>query len=202
MINWQPLEKDQLNTLIDSVASRGMPGLFSAGSSQGKRSALPFYNGFYIYDLKNFSTLPVFTMQYLGNDSEFFYLDGSPTPIYQVNENYNALKLDQTNIVDYVSFFFTYVSILEEEADMIRDPENLPYYEYLSDEQKQIIAREKQNVQIEFSHDSQLYSLHCPLYYGGSLVKAMIQVDMRGHVTVKDYKLLFGVDTGNQGAVI
>lgn len=201
-MNWQPLEKDQLNHLISAVTSKGMPGLFSTESSQGQRTALSFYDGFYVYDLKNYSTLPMFSMQYLGNNQEFFYLDGSTTPIYQVNRDFEALNLNETNVVDYVSFFFSYVTILEEEADMIRAPEKLPYYRYLNDEQKQTIEREKQSIHVEFSHDEQLYSVSCPLYYGGSLVKAVIQVDMLGHVHIREHQLLFGIDNATQGAIV
>lgn len=193
-MNWQPLEKEQLDTLIDTVASKAMPGLFSASSSQGQKSSLSFYDGFYLYDLRNYSTLPVFTMQYLGNGKDFFYLDGSSAPIYKVNEQYNAIALDENNILDYIAFFFSYVSMLEEEAEMISDPENLPYYEYLSQDQKDIIAREKNAAQITFDEQTRHFKVICPLYYGGSLVKAEIDVDKRGHVEVKNYKLLFGAE--------
>lgn len=199
-MNWQPLEKEQLDTLIDTVAAKAMPGLFSASSSQGQKSSLSFYDGFYLYDLRNYSTLPVFTMQYLGNGKDFFYLDGSSAPIYKVNEQYNAITLDENNILDYIAFFFSYVSMLEEEAEMISDPENLPYYEYLSQNQKDVIAREKNAAQITFDEQTLHYKVFCPLYYGGSLVKAEIDVDKRGHVDVKDYKLLFGAETGSATA--
>lgn len=199
-MNWQPLEKEQLDTLIDTVASKAMPGLFSVSSSQGKKSSLSFYEGFYLYDLRNYSTLPVFTMQYLGNGKDFFYLDGSSNSIYKVNEQYNAISLDESNILDYIKFFFSYVSMLEEETEMISDPESLPYYEYLTDQQKNIIENEKNNAGIHFDEQTQHFTIRCPLYYGGSLVKAEIDVDKRGHVDVKDYKLLFGAETGSATA--
>mgnify|MGYP006446293601 CR=1 FL=1 len=96
--------------------------------------------------------------------------------------------------MDYVSFFFTYVTVLEEEADMIREPENLPYYEYLSEEQKAAITKEKEQTQIRYDPLEELYSINAPLYYGGSLVKALIHVTEKGHISVKDYELLFGMN--------
>lgn len=194
-MNWQPLEKDQLDILLSAVASKGMPGLFSLESSKAQFAELPFYNGYALYDLRNYSTLPVFTMQYLGDGKDFYYLDGSADPIYQVNRKPGALNLNQDTALDYLSFFFSHVAILgeTEETEMIRDPESLPYYDYLSENQKTVIRAEKDAAHVEYNSAGNSFIVESPLYYGGSLVKARIEIDKIGHVMVKDYKLLFGM---------
>lgn len=202
MMNWQPIETEELETLLKSVESKGMPGLFSSASSKAQKSVLPFYDGYVLYDLKNYSTLPVFAMQYLGNGKDFNYLDGSPDPVYMVNENTPALVLSEENIFDYVRFFFTYVSTLDEETEMIQDPENSPYFPYLSENQKQVISNEKAASNVQFNDQTQLYSIQTPLYYEGSLVKALIEIDQMGHVKVKNYKMLFGMEGETQNAAL
>ena len=202
-MTWQALEKDQLQKMLDVVASKGMSGLFSMGSSQANRMSLPFYRDFALYELKNFATLPVFSMRYLGRThkggKDFFYLDSSADPIYQVNKMDGGLMLDQGNVMEYLSFFFSHSSIAgEDEAAILRDPETIPYYEYLSDQQKQRIELEKTNAQIDYDAARRVYSVHAPLYYGGSLVKAVIEITDSGEISVKDHQMLFDMNVKKQ----
>lgn len=86
-MNWQRLDRETTVKTIDSVKSSSEAGLFSVATSEVQKARLPFYNAVDLYKLTNFSSLPSFTFEYLGDDMQhFYYLDGTEQPIFTIND--------------------------------------------------------------------------------------------------------------------
>jgi hypothetical protein len=73
-MHWQRLDRDKTLATIKSVRSLTDAGLFSPVTSEVQKAVLSFYNGVELYKLTNFSSLPSFTFEYLGDGMHFYYL--------------------------------------------------------------------------------------------------------------------------------
>ncbi len=129
-MNWQRLDRENTIKIIDSVKSADDAALFSLATSEVKKSHLSFYEGIEAYKLTNFSSLPSFTFEYLGNGIHFHYLDGTEQPIYTVNDK-GHLSLNDRSVVDYLEFYFAHVTVEDEEMKLIQNPHDMPLLDSL-----------------------------------------------------------------------
>ena len=104
-MSWHRLDADKTKSLLDTVRSSGEAILFSEKNNEAKCMRLPFYNDLLLYRIVNTASLPIFSMDFLGADDGFFYLDGSDTPLSRVSQA-GKLQLREDNIAAYVQFYF------------------------------------------------------------------------------------------------
>lgn len=190
-MQWHKLDRDRTVAMIDSVKTSGDHMLFSLGTSEAKAAKLSFYKNLMLYRLTNYSSLPSFSFDYLGDGKTYFYLDGSPGPIYHANDSGN-LSLNEQSVVDYVVFFFNHVSGPEGDIFVIEDPQNHPALDALSDTQLDAILTQHTDPEVA-AHGNGAYTIKASMYYLASLVRATIYVDTDGRVSVKDFQMLLSV---------
>jgi len=197
-MQWHKLDRDRTVAMIDSVKTSGDHMLFSLGTSEAKAAKLPFYKNLMLYRLTNYSSLPSFSFDYLGDGKTYFYLDGSPAPIYAANDAGN-LTLDTQNVVDYVVFFFNHVSGPEGDIFVIEDPQNHPALDALSDIQLDEVLSRHNDPEVT-ANSNGTYVIKASMYYLASLVRATIHVDTDGRVSVRDFQMLLSVTGGIETA--
>ncbi len=188
-MEWHRLEKDQTQAMIETVQSDGMPGLFSPVTSHASRSKLPFYTGFLLHRLTNFATLPAFSMDFLSDGNTFLYLDGTPDPIYRVNDT-GDLILNENTVLDYMAFFVHYVPGPEGEMLLIDSSHKAPPLGSLDIDKHRAMLYTHRDLDLSFDDVSGVYTVKIPMYYGGALVKATIEITSRGRLDIKDYKMI------------
>ena len=54
-MQWQRLDRDNSEHVINSVKSDANAGLFTLGTSEVKRARAPFYKDYYIYKVTNYA---------------------------------------------------------------------------------------------------------------------------------------------------
>lgn len=187
-IQWHKLDRDRTVAMIDSVKTSGDHIMFSLATSEAKCAKLPFYKNILLYRLTNYSSLPSFSFDYLGDGRTFYYLDGGPASVYRANDTGN-LVLNEMNVLDYTTFFFNHVSGPDGDVYVIDDPQDHPALDSLGYMQMDDILASHQAPEISTDADGN-FIVQTSLYYMGSLVRATIVVTPNGRVNVTNHQML------------
>lgn len=190
---WHKLDRDRTLAMINSVKSEGDHFLFTIATSEAKCARLPFYKNFLLYRLTNYASLPSFSFDYIGDGRSFYYLDGSPTPIYAANSTGN-LALNSKSALDYVVFFFDHISGPEGDISVVENPREHSALDVLDEAQMENIIAHHAAPEISARAQGG-YTVTTSLFYLGSLVRATIEIDPSGQVSVADYKMLLSVSS-------
>jgi hypothetical protein len=172
-LDWQKMDREQMERMIAAVRSSTEAMLFSPSSSEVMVSILPFYSGFSLYKLTNYASLPIFTMEFLGSDAEYIFLDGSHATLIEANKK-DGLRLSPRNILMYIDFFFSHVE---------GDDGEVHSYDQRASEFPAGLALT--TPQINYDADTQAFSVNCQLYVDGSVMNAHIAVDKDGDVRIQ-----------------
>jgi hypothetical protein len=190
MIKWHRLSNDEANNIIKIIKSSAIPSLFSSKSSEVKCMKLPFYKEFMLYRITNYSSLPAFSLDYLGDEKKFYYLDGSARAIVDINLS-GKLSLGVDNILDYVQFFFAHISGVDGDIEVIIDlDEHNPLSSLPEDKLKDIRDMYKEPV-ISFDDKTQQYNIKATIDNEGTLVYGNINVTKNGNVSINEQNMLF-----------
>jgi hypothetical protein len=186
---WATIDKKDTEKVIQAVKNAGEPALFSSASSEGKCAKLPFYRDVLLYRITNFASLPAFHFDYLCKDKRFFYLDGTFEPLYGVNQSDNFI-LSEGNLIDYVTFYFTYVRSEVGEIRLLTDIHAHAGLDSLPPEEIEDLSMNDWDAQITHDQDANVFILSAVIDNAGALVRATMEIDKAGRITITDQKLL------------
>lgn len=203
-MNWQKLDRENTQKIINSVKSAVDPGLFSIATSEIERAPLRFYEGYALYKLTNYASLPSFSFQYLGNGTFFHYLDGTEAAIYAVNDK-GVLQLGEYNILEYLSFYFDHVTDEDgNDVTLIRDIHDMPLFDSLDPQAHETVLKSHQPAKVEYDAGYDSYQVQAELFKDGQLIRATITVNDKGRVEVIDQKMIMQevIGSGVPGALV
>jgi hypothetical protein len=188
---WNRVPKEQAHQILKTVSSSADSAVFSEQLTEVTWKNLSFYNNLKRYRLTNYATLPCFTMDYLGDpDSEKFYpLDGLANTIYDANEQ-DKISLTKENIIDYLDFFFDQVQGPDGDIYLIKTPQDLPMLSSLPENQQQSVIEHHKGLVVNSDIKPGEFHVTGTLYYDGSLISAMINVQESGKLAIQDQTLL------------
>lgn len=189
-MHWQRLDRDTSATVINSVKSDANAGLFSLITSEVQRARLACYKEYFVYNVTNYASLPSFTFEYLGDGTFFHYLDGTEDAIHTVNDK-GALSLDKNNVMEYLSFYFAHVT--DEDGDdiiIINNPNDMPLLGSLETNAYNAVISQHRPAEIKYDGGFDAYEIETDLYKDAQLVRAHIEVSVKGRVTIKDQKMI------------
>lgn len=106
MINekWTVLDEERTRKFIEDVRDKTYAPLFAGEVYELWAHELPFFDGYYRYRLNNCAALPYFSMDYISNGEDHYYLDGSDLPVRLLMMR-DCVRLTQNNVLDYLDFF-------------------------------------------------------------------------------------------------
>jgi len=188
-MKWQRLDRDTSQSVINSVQSDGTQGMFALGTSEVQRAFLPFYQGYFLYQVTNYASLPSFSFQYLSDGKFFHYLDGTEEPIYKVNDG-GALVLNEATILAYLDFYLKNVGDEDGDIILINDPHDMPLLDSLGPAEYQAVFQNHQPVTIDNDPANQVFTINATLYMESQLVRAKILITTRGRVTISGQKMI------------
>jgi hypothetical protein len=188
-MQWSPVEKSRLIEMIEKVVPASMPSLFSAKTSEALCSKLPFYTSFMLYRITNHACLPAFSMDFLSDGNIFSYMDGTINPVYQVNAT-GDLVLNENNILDYMAFHVHYVPGPEGEILLIDSRKNVLPTGFMDIDRHRDMLYSNRSVKVSYDNEKKIYIIRVPMYYGGALVRAVINIDLMGHLDIAEYQML------------
>lgn len=187
-MDWHRLDKDKTVNMINSVKSAAEALLFSPVTSEAKCARLPFYSNHLIYRLTNFSSMPVFTMDFIGDGERYAYLDGSDFPIREINAN--GLNLTEETVIPYLNFYFFNVRTEDGDVLILKNVDEGQTIDLYDDERRENINIKPDQARVEFDEALESFIVYAPLYYLGGLVDAKIIVAKDGTVDVQPFKML------------
>lgn len=194
---WHKLDRDRTVAMIDSVKTSGDHIFFSLGTSEAKCAKLPFYKNYLVYRLTNYSSLPSFSFDYVGDGRTYYYLDGSTAPIYRANDSGN-LALTAQNVLDYITFFFAHVSGPDGDVYVIDNPHDNPALDALGPDQMASIQAMHQPADITMDGSGN-FVVATSLWYLDTLVRATVQVDAGGRVNITGTQMLMNSSLDHSG---
>lgn len=190
-MDWHRLDRDKTVNMINSVKSATEALLFSPTTSEAKCARLPFYTNHLLYRLTNFSSMPTFTMDFIGDGDQYRYLDGSEFPIKEINAA-NGLQLNKDNVISYLNFYFFNVRTEDGDVLILKNVEEGQTIDLYDDERRENLNIAPDEVKVEFDESLQVYNVFAPIYYLGALVDAKLVVMLDGTVIIHPLKLLTG----------
>lgn len=195
--DWQILDRQQSAELIDRLTSHSDADLFSPSNSGVQYRLLPFYRHFVHYRIINYNTMPVFTLDFIGDGTTFYRLDGSPDPLLLVNSR-GDLDIDADNTLDYIRFFFSQIETDEGEMMLVDDPDDLPFIDSLDMQQQLMLKQRHEKPEVVYDINTDQFVLSSDVFYTGCLLKADISVDRDGHINVQDRGMIMADTFNNQ----
>ena len=201
-MHWQRLDRDTSVKVIDSVKSDANAGLFSIGTSEVQRGRVPFYKDYFIYKVTNYASLPSFSFEYLSDGTFFHYLDGTEEPIHTVNDK-GVLTLDRHNVLQYLDFYFAHVSDDEGDIMVINNLHDMPLLDSLGADTYDAVLSQHKPAEVHYDGGFDAYEITADLYKDAQLVRASIEVNTKGRVSIKDQKMTMRevADTGFTDAI-
>ena len=175
--------------IIKAVKNSGEPCLFNESTSEVKVRKLPFYSDINLYRITNYASLPAFTFDYLGDGHRMFFLDGTFEPLFGFNSS-DHFNLTRDNILDYIEFYFDYVRDNEGEIRVIKSIQNHAGLDSLPPSELSDISSRDWDSKVSFNSDDKSFTVSTIIEHVGSLVRAKINIDNAGRVTIMDYQLL------------
>lgn len=186
---WTRLNRDEAHQVLNHLSGTRDAVVFSKDATEVSWRSMPFYNGYKVYRLINYATMPTFSLTYLGNGEEFITLDGTANPIYAVNEK-DPIRLNEMNVVAYLDFFFGNVQGSEGDVFIIKDPKRLPFLASLTKDQRDSVLSGFKPLQVSQNAAANIFRVSGTLYYGGGLISSTINVASDGKLSFQDQSLL------------
>ncbi len=186
---WIRMNREQAGRVLNQLSTRKDAIVFSHDVTEVAWRALPFYSNYRLCRLTNYATMPIFTMTYLTDGTEYIALDGTANPIYTADEK-DPLLLTEENVIPYLEFFFSNVQGSEGDVFLIRDPRKMPFMDTLNPDQKQSIIDTFKPVTVAFDPSFNAYRVGGTLHYGGVLMTSTIFVLPDGKISFQEQKLL------------
>ncbi len=184
MMDWNRLDKQQSAHIMNHIAMASDPELFSEYSSEASYKTLPFYQDYMLYRITNYTTLPSFSLDFLSDGESFHLLDGSASPINQVNAK-GVLYLTDANVIQYAEFYLSNIRGEDGDIYMIRDIDDLPFIDSLDIDQKIDLESRHTQPEVTKDPDNANYIVLADLFYGGTLISSAIIVDNSGNIEIQ-----------------
>ena len=197
-MTWQKIDRHQSNEILNHIASVSDPHLFSAQSSEVSFMPLPFYKDYFVYRITNYATLPSFSLDFLSNGESYHLLDGAPAPINSVNKS-GALHLNEGNVIAYADFYLGNIRGEDGDVYMIRDIDSLPFIDSLGTDQQIDLKNRHESPSVKWDAGHNHYVLLADLFYGGTLLKSAILIDMNGMLEIQPQEMIMSSKIGFHG---
>ncbi len=194
-MSWHRLDAENTTKLLDTVKSSGEALLFSQRNNEAKCMRLPFYTDLLLYRIENTASLPIFSMDFLGNDEGFLYLDGSDSPLVKAKEK-NQLSLREDNIASYIQFYF--FNVIQEEGEIYPIFKKYPLQELAN---HNIHATQQEipegTPELELTQEANGFNVKVPLFYSGTLMHGELKVSNDGDINIITVTPLLGQNLGS-----
>lgn len=193
VLKWHTLGPDDRAQIMERFGISDEDGLFGHRTTAVQYALLPFFRNFLLYRFTDYATMPTFSLKYLSDGYNFYYLDGTNAALYTVNVE-DPVELNADNLVDYLHFFFENVPAPHGHIMLVEEPESLELMEVLSPAKREEILGQTHRTAVQVLEEGEGFYVMSTLYYAGTLFWGRVWVGPDGMIELLDqHPLLVGI---------
>lgn len=184
------LELEEVATIMDQVNPllEGVP--FDPIETTILAWDIPFYAGYRLLDISDHSSMPVLKRFVLYAPNEQTVIDWQNETIYALNQKL-PIQLDESNIIDYVIFFFTYVRGKHGRFLIVENIDDIAWKDEPPPNARKAISKMIKAVQLsDDKPEKGTFKLSACMMFKDSLFQSEIIVQSDGHVSMNSEELL------------
>jgi hypothetical protein len=186
---WHRLDRDKTIDMIGRIKAAAEAMLFTPNTSEAKCTRLPFFKSFLLYRLTNFASLPTFSMDFLSNGEQFYYMDGADTAIRQLVAD-GELVLTAETVIPYLNFYYCFVRLPEGEIILLKNAEEAPSIDLYDEERRESFGTIPDGTQITQHESDGGFTVTAPALYDSSPMEVLITVSADGQVYTSPKRML------------
>lgn len=180
---WQFLETYETKKFLEEVQDEAFRGLFSGGAYELQARNLRFFDGYSHYLLCNKTPFPDFTLSYISNGENHFYLDGSEHSL-ELLIGKGAFRLNADNLLDYIGFHSDMTFYPYRKVKFIVDPSHMPYSGASAMRHHFKSLKSQGDFSVKESDEDGCFYVRMPLLYNGETVNGHVQVMKSGEINI------------------
>lgn len=184
-MEWIPLEQPDNLEFLDTVRDKNDPALSEPVLCDVYKLQLPFYDGYWLYRIVNSHMIPHLCMDFISNGTEHYYMDGSDTAFQTLNAK-GALSLDQTNVVDYLDLYISYVYERGNSLEFIRNPHATTQKGAGAMEAHFNAIKYHQETSVTFDKQKNAFHITTPMIYQEDSVQTKTRVEKSGAIHISE----------------
>ena len=181
--DWRELDTHTTLKFIEDVKCERFADLFNGPAYSLWAQDLKFFDGYEHYLLCNKAPFPWFTLQYISNGDDHYFLDGSEHPLELLIKK-DCFRLNERNVMDYVQFHSDVTFYPYRKVKFITDPTDTPYSgaSAMGHHFKTIKYHDK--FELKESEEDQCFYITLPVLYNGETVEGRVQVLKTGEINI------------------
>lgn len=183
------LELDEIAIILDKLNPEFDGSIFDPVETTILAQSVSFYSGYRLLDIADHAAIPPLRRFALYSDTDFFVLNFSNEPIYELNQKL-PISLNKDNIADYARFFFTYVRGRHGRFIIIESVDDIAWKEDPPPSARKAIGQMLTPIILENVDKDGSYQLSATMIFKDSLFKSKIKIDSKGFVSLSDEELL------------
>lgn len=180
---WRRLGTYETSKFIEDVKDENFAGLFDGPAYELWARNLRFFDGYEHYMLCNKRMIPHFTLQYISNGENHFFLDGSEHPLELLIQK-DALRLTERNVLDYLAFHSDVAFYPYRKVKFITDPTKTPYTGASAMGHHFKTLEYHALLEVRESEEDRCFYVHMPVLYNGDTIDGHVQVLKTGEINI------------------
>ena len=192
---------DAYITIEDGAAAALIEGLnqkldgspFEAGNARLLSHSLPFYNGYSLCEISDFSNNPARVISFIykegHNSDDIYVLNGTNEPIYSLNKAVPVF-LNQDNILTYARFFFYYVRGRFGRFNIVENVDEVNWREEPAPSGRKALSKMIQPLALKPENGDNKYHISSSIIFKDSLFESDIIIEDNGNVTMNNQEML------------
>ena len=180
---WHRLDTYETRKFIEDVTDPNFAELFDGPAYELWTKNLRFFDGYEHYMLANKSVIPHFTLEYISNGENHYFLDGSEHPLELLIQK-GALRLTEGNVLTYLDFHSDVAFYPYRKVKFITDPTNTPYSGASAMGHHFKTLKYHAKLELKESADDACFYITMPVLYNGETIKGRVQVLKTGEINI------------------
>jgi len=186
--NWTKLEEKKAVKILQEINKFITPVAFNEERTILRSQPLPFYKYYDLIEMTDMSTVPAAKKFAIYKPGNVKVIDWTNNTIYEVNQK-APIKLDETNVISYIKFFFSYVYGRHGKFSVIEAVDDIKWQVDPPMQGRKIMQEMLSPVKIKNKNPDGGFDLEGFMVFKDSLFRTDIRVDAEGIVDMSQEEL-------------
>ncbi len=186
---FEKLELEDIATILEEVNPHFDGLVFDPVQTTILSWDMPFYEGYRFLDIADHTAMPPLQRFVIYKPGEVIVLDFTNEPIYALNQK-APIHLTESNIEDYIRFFFTYVRGRHGRFLIVENVDDIAWKEEPPPAARKAIAAMMCSITLKEIGEDGVFDLEVCMIFKDSLFKSKVSVDPKGFVKLSNEELL------------